>query len=337
MKISVNAEINEDNRYDMSTGYSHALFKIVNTMRDLGVEVSGNDVSAPIKLSFVNPPGHVKENNQYIIGYSSHESSKLPDSWIEPFSKVDEIWSPSNFGLDVFKQYYGKKATTVFPHGVSEKYTPIHRQHSEKRMFTFLHVGEPAQRKMGNLVAEAFKIAFNERKDVKLIFKTHGSEIKDIPKHRIKYSAPNIKIISEFMTIDRYINLLHNTNCLVFPSIGEGFGMINLEALATGMPIISTWEWAEYKDFIINRVESSVGPAPDHILSHWWEGQLVGDVFLPKLDSVVENMLNVYENYKIQSDIHYENAFKIHEEYSWENVVKKYAIPRLEEIYKGIS
>lgn len=337
MKISVNAEVNGNDPLSMSIGYSHALFKIVGTMRKMGIEVVANDISAPIKLSFVNPPSHVKEGGQYTIGYSSHESSKLPDPWIEPFSKVDEIWSPSDFGLDVFKKYYGEKATTVFPHGISESYVPFHRPYKKNDIFTFLHVGEPAQRKMGNLVAEAFKIAFKERNDIQLIFKTYGTEVHEgIPKHRIKYSAPNIKILSENLPIDQYINLLNSANCLVFPSIGEGFGMINLEAMATGMPIISTWEWADYKDFIINRIESSLGPAPDYITSHWWEGQLAGDVFLPKIDSVVENMLNVYENYKEQSEIHYENSFKIHKEYSWDNVVQKYAIPRLEAIYKDI-
>lgn len=336
MKISVNNEINDDDQLSMSQGYSHALFKIVETMRKMGIEVVANDISAPIKLSFTNPPSHIKENGQYTIGYSSHESSKLPDPWIEPFSKVDEIWSPSNFGLDVFRGYYGEKATTVFPHGISESYVPTHRPYDKGGIFTFLHVGEPAQRKMGNLVAEAFKIAFGKKSNVQLIFKTYGSEHRGLPRHRIKHSARNIKIISENMPMNQYINLLNSANCLVFPSVGEGFGMINLEALATGMPIISTWEWAEYKDFIINRVESSVGPAPDYITSHWWEEQLVGDVFLPKIDSIVENMINVYENYKEQSDIHYENSFKIHDEYSWDNVINKYAMPRLELIVKSL-
>jgi hypothetical protein len=39
-------------------------------------------------------------------------------------------------------------------------------------------------------------------------------------------------------------------HCLVYPSYGEGFGFIPLQALGTGMPVISTYEWASYSKYI---------------------------------------------------------------------------------------
>lgn len=337
MRISTNWNIDPKNKKLMAVGYTHAHYKFFETIGKMGIECNKNDPDAPIKLSYDNPSRHQKIEGQYTIGYSNHESSELPNSWVEPFSKVDEIWSPSSFGLNTFKKYYGDKATTVVPHGVSEEYVSKLRKHEEKDVFTFLHVGEPFQRKMGSLVLNAFMYAFGQNENVKLIFKTNETSVNRLPLHKINYEHPNIEILSKYLSIEEYVELFHNSNCLVFPSMGEGFGMITLEALATGMPTISTWEWAEYKDFIINKIDSKVGPVPSFIKIIPQESQLVGEVFLPQFDSVVQNMINVYENYKEQSEIHYENSFKIHEEYSWENVVSKYAIPRLKNVYDKIQ
>lgn len=306
-------------------GYNVSVLKIFDTMRKNGIEFSTDGSDCKIHLSFTNPSAHNYIKGMYNIGYSCHESSDMPSHFKGGLVQMDEIWASSTFTANIFKNHISNKTIKVCPLGVSSSYQPIKRNMGEP--FTFLHVGEPFTRKNGNLTAEAFVEAFGEREDVQLIFKTYDGGYNIMPQQK------NIKFINGAIPRNEYIDLINKSHCLVFPSIGEGFGLIGLEALATGMPIISTWEWSEYEDFILNKLDSKLGPAPEHFITSNKEGQILGEVFLPQKESIVENMIEVYDDYANQVDAHYNNAEKIHLEFSWENITLKNIIPRLKEIY----
>lgn len=58
----------------------------------------------------------------------------------------------------------------------------------------------------------------------------------------------NIKAINEDYSVEQLVALYHSHDVLIYPSWGEGFGFIPLQALATGMPTICTYDWAQYKN-----------------------------------------------------------------------------------------
>jgi glycosyltransferase involved in cell wall biosynthesis len=332
MKISFQWLAKRGDLRHITEGYPNANIHIVEEMEKMGIKCLENDPTCPIRFMFANPPTYAVTNNQYNIGYSAHESSEISIISQKAIQSVDEVWAPSNFTLDVFKKYVGDNSTTVFPHGVSRSFKPILRSKNPKT-FTFLHVGEPYQRKGGIIAVRAFNHAFGNDERFKLIIKSNKYD-----DFTTKISSNNnVTVIDRQLSFKQYLKLIYSSNCLVFPSYGEGFGMINLEALSTGMPIISTWEWAEYKKYIINRIDSNLGICPENIISNPLESQLLGNVYVPSVYSVAENMINVVREYSNQLEIHYENSQKIYEEYSWENVVKGHAVPRLEKIFNNIK
>jgi glycosyltransferase involved in cell wall biosynthesis len=331
MRISFQWIGDKNNLIHISDGYGNANIHIVEEMKKLGIKCLENDPTCPIRFMFTPPPAYAVYKNQYNIGYSAHESSEISSTSQKSIESVDEVWATSKFSLDVFKKYVEESATTVFPHGVSRSFKPSLRSKNFKT-FTFLHVGEPSQRKGGKIAIDAFKSTFGDDDRFRLIIKANKFDFIETKLLQEK----NIKVIDRQISFKQYLRLIYLANCLVFPSYGEGFGMINLEALSTGMPIISTWEWAEYKKYIINRIDSTYAPYPQNLVSSVLESELLGNVYVPSVQSVAENMINVVENYKSQLDIHYENAQTVYEEYSWENVVKNHAVPRLEKIYNSI-
>eukprot|EP00298_Acanthocystis_sp_HF-20_P025324 c37212_g1_i1.p1 GENE.c37212_g1_i1~~c37212_g1_i1.p1 ORF type:complete len:172 (-),score=63.52 c37212_g1_i1:21-536(-) len=54
------------------------------------------------------------------------------------------------------------------------------------------------------------------------------------------FTSPNIVIHSGHLSHDSLLSLLSTSNCFLFPSSGEGFGLPPREAMSTGIPTIST-------------------------------------------------------------------------------------------------
>jgi glycosyltransferase involved in cell wall biosynthesis len=136
----------------------------------------------------------------------------------------------------------------------------------------------------------------------------------------------NINIITEKLSEQELVDLYHQHDVLIYPTYGEGFGFIPLQALATGMPVISTYDWCHYKNFI--------GPLKlksDVIDSPWSFHD--GKVFRPDQKHLAQLMREVSLNFKAYSGYYYAQSTKIHEEYDWDQLTNK----RFEHIFKKFS
>jgi len=112
---------------------------------------------------------------------------------------------------------------------------------------------------------------------------------------------PNEKV-PEYMTA---------SNVFVLPSLSEGFGIVNLEAMASGLPIVA----------------SKVGGLPE-IITDGENGFLVE----PKNpEQIAERVLLLLKDDELKGKISRSNKEKA-KRYSWKNVVE-----RLEQIYKEIA
>jgi hypothetical protein len=111
------------------------------------------------------------------------------------------------------------------------------------------------------------------------------------------------------------VKLFHDHDVLVYPSEGEGFGFIPLQALATGMPVVSTSRWCSYdKYFKDNIIESKLGKTIHTGYDH-------GEVVLADFESLMHLMQNAYDNINSQSESFYKQAGAVYEEYNWQKRV----------------
>jgi len=125
----------------------------------------------------------------------------------------------------------------------------------------------------------------------------------------------NIKVIKDEMAIEDLVALHQRHHVLIYPTWGEGFGFIPLQALATGMPVISTYDWAHYKKFMgplklrstltSETLPKAVGDAH------------VGQMFKPDEKHLEELMHDSILNFKAYSGYYFAQSTKIHEEYNW--------------------
>lgn len=317
---------------DKNTGYGQASEMIFKTFKKLGVNCGFEIKNPDIEISFASPETHYWLNkNSYKIAYTAWESTDLTKSGKKIMSQADEIWGTSPWVKNVFDHLFPDKPVFYYKHGIDERFIPKLRK-DKKTPFTFLHIGEPSSRKDGQLVADCFVDLFGDDPNYRLVFKAAGmNTVKLFDKYGYSVSPntknKNIIEITNFLTNEQIVGLYNLCDVFVYPSWGEGFGFQPLEALATGMPVISTDVWADYKDFITYPIQSELSTNP-------WQDIHPGYMFKPIKESLKKQMLESTNNYSEVAKETFRKSFLIHEEYDWLNVTEP-VIKRLKQIYKN--
>ena len=303
-------------------GYGHASKKIVESLNLMGHAVPFQDSRAPFQLNFSQPPLFKMHRNQYQISYTPWESTVIPTDWFINLKLVDEIWTTSDWCANVF-QDNGFKDVKVYPHGIDPIWKP--KKRSPDGVIRFLHIGEPAVRKAGQLTVDAFIELFGNDPRYSLTIKAFNHSIIRVYNNEIDKNIiglphelyNNITTITDDYSENELLQLYYNHDVLIYPSYGEGFGFIPLQALATGMPTICTGAWAHYKNFL--------GPLElkSKLIESPWQYPHAGNVFEPNYKHLLELMKNVASDYKAYSGYYFAQSNKIHEEYNWLQLTKK--------------
>lgn len=294
-----------------TNGFGYATLGMLNSLDELGYEVNWNDASADVEIWFDQPHHWNFSTGPYRIGYLPWESTSLISGWIHIINKCDEIWTPSPMIADWFKRYmHIKPPVYVYEHGVEKIWAPVDRKVEDE--VKFLHVGAEAARKGGWDTVRLFRQAFPNTKDVSLTLKIINSNwngIKDLG--RVHY-------VNERYSLDKLVKMFSEHHAYVYPSWGEGFGLTPLQALSTGMPTITTAEWAPYKEFI--RPNLAIGtelkPSP-------WGKIHPGMMLKPNWDEVIDAMRYTYSNYDKIKNQHLSQTDTIAKKYDWNTITRE--------------
>lgn len=303
-------------------GYGYAAKNIVKSLNDMGHFVPFQDPKSKVQLNFSQPSHYKLHRNQYQISYTPWESTEIPDDWKYYMDACDEIWTTSNWCANVFEDN-GFKDVKVYPHGIDPMWIPKKRQ--DDGIIKFLHIGEPAPRKAGQMVVDAFTHLFGNKEGYSLTLKVDSINTTRIYNNYLDKNIiglpnniyNNINIINEVLDDESLVNLYQSHDVLVYPSYGEGFGFIPLQALATGMPTICTSGWAHYEKFLGPlKLKSELVESP-------WPFPHQGMVFEPNYKHLLETMRDVAINFNAYSGYYFAQSTKIHQEYNWLSLTEK--------------
>ncbi|MBZ2174078.1 glycosyltransferase [Schnuerera sp. xch1] len=154
------------------------------------------------------------------------------------YENTDALITVSHGLKDIIKKRFNKDAIYI-PNIVDTKlftYSP----NKENECFNFISIGGLIERKRMDLTIEAFASAFKNNEKVTLTIFGDGPERKKleelIRRHNIDNKVKLMglqsrKIISEY---------LKKSNYFVLASQAETFGVVYIEALASGIPVIAT-------------------------------------------------------------------------------------------------
>ena len=200
----------------------------------------------PWELIIAPPPDfHGLSPDKRHIWFTMWESTRLHPAWIDQFNLCDAIIVPSDFCHTLFDANGVNCPIFKVPLGVdSSVFRPITSDEKENREdaapTTVVGAAGRIYTKGGarkNIAAaiEAFSVAFMED-DYSVRF-----ELKLSPQcPEIDWGDDRVHIIRESWSEQRFARWLRSLSAYVNVSHAEGFDLITLEAMASGVPVVTT-------------------------------------------------------------------------------------------------
>jgi len=219
-----------------SRGYTEVSLNIFESLRSKGQRVLWNATGTKWHVNYCLPY-YFQFEMENVVGYTPWEFTAIPETWVDQFNQCKQIWTTSEWCKAVLDSYNLSSPVRVLAHGISDDWAIEEREIGDK--FYFLHVGGELPRKNMDMVVRAFKDCFEGDSDFQLILKTAGVK-ENIPNLAEYEQHPQITVLHGFIPKDALISLYRNCHCMVYPTTGEGFGLIPFQAIATGMPTICT-------------------------------------------------------------------------------------------------
>ena len=214
-------------------GYTLTNFRFRESLKKLGVEI---DSKARVALHLCHPLDFKPIPGKKNVLFTMSEGPPVQDWFIEAFKKADMILVPSKFCFNLFEKHKGKKPMFINRLGFDPslfKYKKRNWKFGDE--FIFLYLGAPNTRKGWDKVMSAHSWILRELPFVKIVFKVSSEtgEGKLVEKDGIIFD-------SRRYPDDAIPSLYEMANAFVMPTTGEGFGLPLLEAIATGLPVVTT-------------------------------------------------------------------------------------------------
>ncbi len=207
------------------------------------------------------------KNQGRSIGFATFETFQPPDSWADVLNTNDAIIVPSQFNYKIFSHMPIKKPLYYIPHCIdTDIYNRLVKPMFDFNKYTFLFMGIWRERKGYKQLFEAWLREFKEEDNVQLIVKT------DRPKKAEQYLDKIVKelginkgfapIIFENKVFDEkeLPNFIKSVDCLVSPTMGEGFCYPGLQCMALGVPVIIT-DYSGQQDYANENTATLLKPS----------------------------------------------------------------------------
>ena len=177
----------------------------------------------------------------FTVGWGIFENTNPPSHWIDILNTNNVVLTPSKFCQNIFESRCDVPVNYV-PHCLDMNiYNKDVKPMNKYDKFTYLFLGSWKERKGYKTLLKAWFEEFDQNDNVQLVIKTDKPLIAEqlVLRMRKKYSAPVI-VLKQNYTDDEMPAFMKSADCLVTPSLGEGFYMPGIQAMAVGVPVIIT-------------------------------------------------------------------------------------------------
>lgn len=190
------------------------------------------------------PPGKTKH-----FGFCVFETISPPAEWIVQMNNMDSILTASQFNKSVFESHGVKRPIHLVPHCFDEElFNKKVKAPGRYNQTTFISIGAWKARKNWETLIKAWYQAFELRHEVCFLIKTNKPhELKCLVQHikktsewRSKPTAPIYCEDEPVCNFEDIPKILRKGDIYISASLGEGFEISGLHAMALGIPVITT-------------------------------------------------------------------------------------------------
>jgi glycosyltransferase involved in cell wall biosynthesis len=262
--------------YFNETGYGQSSFDLINAISKTGLfDIRLHSLSGSLSRRFLSKKSYdkmvlfqkkpINRNSIQIyncippmfsrnprgdkaIGFAIFETFEPPPSWITSLNSMDAVICPSYFNYKIFAHAGVKRPIFHIPHCINEDVwnNQVKPLGKKDERFTFLFMGTWRKRKGWPQLIEAFLREFDEKEKVRLLIKTDKTQLanQDIEKIKrnigLKKDYPCISFEDKVFDDESLPSFYKTVDCLVMPTLGEGFGLPPMQCMSVGVPVIVT-------------------------------------------------------------------------------------------------
>jgi N-acetylgalactosamine-N,N'-diacetylbacillosaminyl-diphospho-undecaprenol 4-alpha-N-acetylgalactosaminyltransferase len=283
-----------------------------------------------ISLSFMNRPNYIN-NISKILGNKSKiiiNERAMPSlqhkSGVKGFINrvlIKKLYSKSNIimansignSLDLVNNFNAGNVITINNPFDIKNINKLSKENAEvdKNNFTFITIGRLDNGKNHQLIISAMKGI-----DAKLYIIGNG-ELREKLEKQIK----DLRLINKVFLLGHQKNpykYLSKVDCFVFSSNNEGFPNVLVEALACGLPIISTDCQSGPREILAPMSEMGFKLSNDIELSEY------GILFPTNNKNYLEQAMKIIINNSILRDNYINKSIQRANDFNLENIIKKY-------------
>lgn len=268
------------------------------------------------------------------IGYTTFETTKIPETWVPLCNSLDEIWVPCDWNVQVFKDSGVTVPVIKIPHATDlsqfENVEPL-KLGIPKEKFIFYSIFQWTERKHPYGLLKAYLSEFSASDNVCLILKTyrlnHNASDKTLIEREIQAmksfanakNLPPVYLLHEAMSRQDILGLHALGDCFVLPSRGEGWSLAHMEAMGMGKPAVSTRFGGQLEfmnddnSLLVNHTMTPVSNMP------WQIYNIKQDWAEPDLSDLKAKMRYAFNNRDAAKEIGLKGKESI-QKFSWEKV-----------------
>jgi glycosyltransferase involved in cell wall biosynthesis len=273
------------------------------------------------------------------IVWAMFESDRLPAHYLRFLNAdVDIVWVPSCWGRDVLiANGVAPERIDIVPLGVNANafHSYLRSSSGPSRPFRFLAVGKFEKRKGYGELLQGFTDAFGNSPDVQLVIKADyfldlDNKKKALTEMVATFGSSNVTIMDGNWSREQLVGLYSCCDAFVFPSRSEAWGLPAIEAVAAGLPIISTFysghtEFLQHVESSFIKISATLQPIDDPEYQRYWpsENGDYGRWALPSIASIAEGLTATRQLYSKLADSALKNSLLARERFSWNAAANK--------------